>query len=557
MAVTSQPYANNPPLTNVPMTEPLTSDPPPIFHCRQLCFTYPDTTTALHNIDLAIGQRDRIALVGHNGSGKSTLIRHFNGILPVQKGELLYHGTPLTGDHLAAIRLKVGVLFQDPDNHLFCNSLYEDVAFGPLNQGKNREEVDHLVRTNLAKVGLEQYLFKPAHLLSYGQKKRAAFATVMAMEPEMLILDEPTANLDPRQEHIFKQLLTAFTGTLIIIDHDLLFLYEICTRAVVLTEGRIHHDFSMDELVSHPQNLHDHGLDFMFRFTCCGTHKDTPYHHHHHHTHDHNSQNSHLPAPSLPNPPLLELQHYTFAYPDNSPGISDINLCITKGETLALVGENGAGKSTLAHCLMGLHQGKGYLLFQDSPLLKSAHRILRQHIGMVFQHSSDQLFCPSCWQEVAFGPQQMKLSGLEIKQRVHEALAAMQLEGYDDRVPLHMSGGERKRLAIAAVLAMQPAILILDEPTPNLDPQSELLLMELLKQLPITTILITHDLFFIRNLTRRTVVMHQGRIVRDYATTDFLTDDHLQAVNGLDYTYKNGCIQTIQELQDKNLTVAQ
>ncbi len=133
----------------------------------------------------------------------------------------------------------------------------------------------------------------------------------------------------------------------------------------------------------------------------------------------------------------------------------------------------------------------------------------------------------------------------------------MQLEGYDDRVPLHMSGGERKRLAIAAVLAMQPAILILDEPTPNLDPQSELLLMELLKQLPTTTILITHDLFFIRNLTRRTVVMHQGRIVRDYATTDFLTDDHLQAVNGLDYTYKNGCIQTIQELQDKNLTVAQ
>ena len=511
----------------------------------------------MHNIDLAIAPGDRIALVGHNGSGKSTLIRHLNGLLPVQKGEILYHGMPLASEHLSDIRLKVGVLFQDPDNHLFCNNLYEDVAFGPLNQGKNREEVDHLVRTCLTQVGLEQYLFKPAHLLSYGQKKRAAFATVMAMKPEMLILDEPTANLDPRQENIFKQLLTSYMGSLIIIDHDLLFLYETCTRAVVLTEGRIHHDFSMDELVAHPQSLHDHGLDFTFRFTCCGTHHEQPHHHHHHHTHDHNTQDRHLPAPSLPTPPVLELQHYTFTYPDNSPGISDVNLCISQGDTLALVGENGAGKSTLAHCLMGLYQGEGYLLFQDNPLAGDVSRILRQHIGMVFQHSSDQLFCPSCWQEVAFGPQQMKLSGQKIKQRVQKALAAMQLEGYDDRVPLHMSGGERKRLAIAAVLAMQPAILILDEPTPNLDPQSELLLMELLQQLPITTILITHDLFFIRNLTRRTVVMHQGRIVRDYATTDFLADDHLQAVNGLDYTYKNSCIQTILRLQDNDSSMSQ
>lgn len=540
-----------------PMSRSFPPAPSPLFQCRQLCFTYPDNTAALHDIDLAIGPRDRIALVGHNGSGKSTLIRHFNGILPVQKGELLYHGKPLAGEHLSAIRLKVGVLFQDPDNHLFCNSLYEDVAFGPLNQGKSRQEVDHLVRTNLTNVGLERYLFKPAHLLSYGQKKRAAFATVMAMEPEVLILDEPTANLDPRQEQIFKKLLTCFEGTLIIIDHDLLFLYEICTRAVVLAKGRVCHDFSMDELVSDPTHLHDHGLNFMFRFTCCGTHHEQSHHHHHHHTHDHNSRESHLPAPSLPTPPLIELQHYTFTYRDNSPGISDINLCINKGDTLALIGENGAGKSTLAHCLMGLHQGEGYLLFQDCPLSKAGRRTLRRHIGMVFQHSSDQLFCPSCWQEVAFGPQQMKLPVQKIKQRVQEALAAMQLEGYDDRVPLHMSGGERKRLAIAAVLAMQPAVLILDEPTPNLDPQSALLLMELLEQLPITTILITHDLFFIRNLTKRTVVMHQGCIVRDYATTDFLADDHLQAVNGLDYTYKNSCIQTIQKLQDKNISVPQ
>ncbi len=528
-----------------------------LFKLSDLTYTYPDGTRALNGISLDINQQDRVALVGRNGSGKSTLIRHLNGILPVQKGDLLYQGEPLSHKRTAELRLHVGILFQDPDSQLFCNTLYDDVAFGPMNQRKDRDEVDNLVRTCLSTVGLEPLMHKPAHRLSYGQKKRAAFASVLAMQPDVLILDEPTANLDPRQEKIFMDILIEFPGTLIIIDHDLLFLYEICDRAVVLSDGHIHHDVSMDELIRHQEALREHGLDFTFRFTCCGHHhpdSHNHHHHHHHHTHAHTGETMHLQPDESSPVPVLELQHYTFTYPDNSRGITDINLSINQGESLALIGENGAGKSTLASCLIGLNQGEGYLLCHGRQVTKKERRTLWQRVGMVFQNAADQLFCPSCWEEVAFGPQQMKLPKLEVEQRVKEALQHVRLIGYENRVPLNMSGGERKRLAIAAALAMQPEILILDEPTPSLDPRNEAILMEVLAALPVTKVLITHDLFFIRRLTQRTLVLHQGRIVRDYATDDFIADDHLQVINGLDYTYKNACFQKIHDMQHSGNT---
>lgn len=527
----------------------------PLFSLRQLSYTYPDATPGLREINVDIFAGDRIGLVGQNGSGKSTLIRHLNGLLLAQEGECLFQDQPITEAIAPALRQQVGILFQDPDDHLFCNTLYEDVAFGPRNQGRSPEEVDQLVRHWLDAVDLGSLLFKPAHHLSYGQKKRAALATILAMAPEVLIVDEPTANLDPRQEAIFRQLLADYTGTLIVIEHDLLFLYGLCQRAIVLAEGRVHHDFGLHDLTSQPQSLREHGLDFTFRFTCCGHHHEEAHHHHHHATHEHGQQGIHLPADTVRQTPLIELQHYTYRYPDGTPGLSDINLSLCAGDTLALIGENGAGKSTLAHCLLGLLMpGKdgGYYLLEGKTLAAEEFRQVWRRVGMVFQNAADQLFCPSCWEEVAFGPQQLGLKADEVAIRVERALAQVQLSGYEQRPPLHMSGGERKRLAIAAALSLQPEVLILDEPTASLDPRSEQLLLQILEGLPITKILITHDLFFVHRLSRRTVVLHQGRIIRDYTTAEFLADEHLQAVNGLDYTYKNSCYQEIAALQRAN-----
>lgn len=525
---------------------------PPLFSLHHLAFHYPDGTPGLRDITLDIHAGDRIGLVGLNGSGKSTLIRHLNGLYRAQEGTCLYHGAAIGPDRTTELRLRVGILFQDPDDQLFSTTLYEDVAFGPRNQGKSEAEVDRLVRDKLTAVGLGHLLHKQAHHLSYGQKKRAALAAVLAMEPEVLILDEPTANLDPRQEARIKALLTSYTGTLIIIEHDLLFLHELCDRAIVLADGRVHHDYSFLDLVSQPQALIDHGLDFAFRFTCCGHHHgegDHHHHHHHHHaTHQHGPDGHHLAA-NHGRAPLIELQHTTYRYPDGTTGVRDINLDLFAGETVALLGENGAGKSTLAFCLLGLHQSDGYLLVDGQPLRSGERTRLWQRVGMVFQHSADQLFCPSCREEVAFSPCQLGLDADQVDRRTREALEMVDLAGYEERVPLHMSGGERKRLAIAAALSLRPDLLILDEPTAGLDPRSEAHLMEVLAALPMAKLLITHDLFFIRRLSQRTVVMHQGRIIRDYRTEEFLADEHLQAVNGLDYTYKNKCYQVIQECQ--------
>jgi len=521
---------------------------PPLFSLAGVSYSYPDGSPALRQVSLKVHQGDRIALVGRNGSGKTTLVRHLNGLLSPREGTIGYKGGELTPEILRQLRLSCGVLFQDPDDHLFCNTLSDDVAFGPMNQGLGEGEVAEREEKVLAAVGLAALRYKPAHLLSYGQKKRAAFAAIMAMNPEILILDEPTANLDPRQEQVFKELLKNYTGTLIIIDHDLLFLYDLCERAVVMSEGAIHHDYSFAELVSQPAFLREHGLDFTFRFTCCGHHPPTPVHSHHHHSHEHENGTVHAPSGKAV-PPLMELQHYSFRYPDGTLGLDDVNLCITRGDSLALVGENGAGKSTLAACLLGLYRGEGYFFVEGQAVHGGRKNGLWRRVGMVFQNSADQLFTPSCREEVAFGPSRLGLRGKELHRRVDEALARVSLEGFGDKVPLNMSGGERKRLAIAAALAMQPEILILDEPTAGLDPHGEELLMHILEALGLTTILITHDLFFIERLTTRTIVMHQGSIIRDYSTDLFLADDHLQSVNGLDYAYKSDCARRIMVLQ--------
>lgn len=537
---------------------PLSLEPGrPLIAVEKVSYVYPDGRRALEDIDLSVQEGDRIALVGQNGSGKTTLAKVLNGLYTPRRGRVCYAGGLLEGDHLLRARTEIGLFFQDPDDHLFCNTVYEDVAFGPLNQGWDPQEVDRRVREAVEHVGLEAFLYKPAHHLSYGQRKRAAFAAVLAMKPRVLILDEPTANLDPRQEAVFVELLKKFQGTLIVISHDLLFLYGLCSRAVVLEHGRIHHDYTLDALVAHRPSLREHGLDFSFRFSCCGIHEpgriepsaDSG-----------NAQESGGPEGRSSRGaevfPLIQLKDFAYRYPDGTWGVRCIDLSVHAGEKLALVGENGAGKSTLAACLQGLRLGRGTYRFDGKAVDEKRRKRLWRHIGMVFQDSSDQLFCPSCREEVAFGPRQMGLAAAEVDRRTREALARVGLEGFEDRAPHRLSGGERKRLAIAAVLGMHPRVLILDEPTSGLDPRSEERLLEILRELRVTLVVISHDVHFLSLLCERTVVMHGGRIIRDGPMDAFLNDEHLDSLNGLAYTYKSECRRRILRLQESAFPAA-
>lgn len=525
----------------------------PIFEVQSLGFQFPDGHWALQGIDLTIYEGDRIALVGPNGAGKTTLVKHLNGLFRPSNGMVHYKGEAVTGEHLAKTRLEVGMLFQDPDNQLFCNTIYDDIAFGPLNQGLHQQQADSRVRAAGRAVGLQSLLYKAPHHLSYGQKKRAALATLLSMNPQVLILDEPTANLDPKQEKVFFELLAEFSGTLICISHDLPFLYMLCLRAVVLAGGKLRHDLPIEDFVSHRHSLRDHGLDFTFRLGCCREHNEDHYKHpaaaSMTETPVSNDRSPQSPDEWHPAVTLIELHDYSYQYPDGTWGCRNIRLTVDKGERLALIGENGAGKSTLIACLMGILQGTGRHLFNGLPVDKKLRKKLWRHVGIVFQDPADQLFCPSCLEEVAFGPKQLQLGAAEIDERVHEALSKVRMDGFQKRVPHHLSAGERKRMALACVLSMQPEVLILDEPTANLDPQSEELVLEIVNALDVTLLLITHDPFFISALCERTLVMHQGRIIRDYRTKDFERDIRLIEVNGLDYHFKDGCCQEIAHLQ--------
>jgi len=517
-----------------------------LFTLSGVGYRYPNDVPALSGIDLAIQRGDRLALVGQNGSGKTTLVKHLAGLLQPEKGEVHFNGEPLRGEHLQTSRLRIGLLFQDPDDQLFGNSLLEDVAFGPRNQGHDQASAEELARHELQQVGLLHYAYKAPHHLSFGQRKRAALAGLLAMQPEVLILDEPTANLDPRQEELLLQRLEQFHGTLVCISHDLVFLYQLCQRAVVLDRGHIHHNFSMQELVSHRPSLREHGLDFSFRFAGSSPNPKptevTPA----------RQQPEQVVSASAETPELLALKDYRFSYPDGTQALRNLNLAVRAGERISVVGENGAGKSTLLGSLLGILQGTGDFCFEGEVVTRRRCRQLWRKVGLVFQNCADQLFCPSVKAEVAFGPRQLGYSAQEVGRRVKEALGRVHLSGFEERVPLHLSGGERKRLALACVLAMSPEILILDEPTAGLDPQGEELLLEILKEIDQTLILVSHDMFFVGELTERTLVMHEGTIVQEMATADFLQNSELSSLNGLDFTYRNRCSVKIRDLQHQH-----
>lgn len=485
-----------------------------------------------------------MALVGQNGSGKTTLAKHFNGLLHPTSGSILYKGQSLSGKYLQQARLEIGFLFQDPDDQLFGHTVLEDAAFGPRNQGLTRAEAESAARQALEIVRLEHLAYKSPHNLSFGQKKRAALAGLLAMQPQVLILDEPTANLDSFQEAVFLKLLHDFSGTLICISHNLIFLYECCSRALALEHGRLRHDVSFSNLVTDRRRMRAYGLDFSFRFQpeAPRPERDLAA------TGNHSGALSSGPFPK-PQSCLIELTDYSFHYADGSQAIRKVNLKMEEGERLALIGENGAGKSTLLSVLLGLKRGSGEYRFDNRAVTARNSRKLWRQVGIVFQDSADQLFSASVREEIAFGLRRLGLSRQLRDERMERVLDQVGLQGFEERVPVHLSGGERKRLALACVLAMQPRLLILDEPTAGLDPEGEEQILAILRDLRGSLILATHDLFFVRELTERTLVMHQGGILKDLSSRDFLQDKGLGSLNGLAYSYRLQAGEAIQALQ--------
>ena len=233
----------------------------PVITVTDLSFSYPDGRQALAGVSLAIRPGEKVALVGPNGAGKSTLMLHLNGILGDKHAPVRVAGLPLTKEHLPVIRGRVGLVFQNPDDQLFSPTVFEDVAFGPLHMGLPEAEVRRRAAVALEQVGMAGSEDRLSHHLSIGQKKRVALATVLAMDPEILVLDEPTAGLDPRGRRQLIGLLRDLPRSMLVSTHDMALVVELFPRTIVMDEGRIVADGATGQLLAMPEFLEAHGLE--------------------------------------------------------------------------------------------------------------------------------------------------------------------------------------------------------------------------------------------------------------------------------------------------------
>ena len=243
----------------------------PVLDVRGLAFAYPDGHQALFGVDLHVHQGERVALLGPNGAGKTTLVLHLNGILSAHTGghgagSVTVSGLPVGKEHFKEIRRRVGIVFQDPDDQLFLGTVRQDVAFGPANLGLKGAALDRRVMDALERVGMADFVDRPPHHLSYGQRRRVAVATVLAMEPEILVLDEPSSNLDPASRRELADILRSLDVTVLMVTHDLPYALELCPRSVVLSEGIVVADRSTFDVLTDEALMSAHRLELPWGF---------------------------------------------------------------------------------------------------------------------------------------------------------------------------------------------------------------------------------------------------------------------------------------------------
>ncbi|KRF17674.1 cobalt ABC transporter ATP-binding protein [Nocardioides sp. Soil797] len=238
----------------------------PVLDVRGLAFAYPDGHQALFGVDLHVHNGERVALLGPNGAGKTTLVLHLNGILSAGAGSVSVSGLPVEKRNLKEIRRRVGIVFQDPDDQLFMPTVRQDVGFGPANLGVRGAALDRVVMEALERVGMADFVDRPPHHLSFGQRRRVAVATVLAMEPEILVLDEPSSNLDPASRRELADILRSLDVTVLMVTHDLPYALELCSRSVVLQDGVVAADGATYDILTDDALMAANRLELPFGF---------------------------------------------------------------------------------------------------------------------------------------------------------------------------------------------------------------------------------------------------------------------------------------------------
>lgn len=569
-----------------------------MIECRGVSFSYDGAVPALDGVDLNIEDGEFFCILGGNGSGKSTFAKHLNALLQPDAGAVRINGMDASDPELVYdIRSTAGMVFQNPDDQLVATLVEDDVAFGPENLGVPSAQIAQRVREALKGVGLVGFERHETHALSGGQKQRVALAGVLAMEPRVLILDEASSMLDPRGRKGLMKACCALHDrgmTIVMITH---FMEEAAEadRVAVFRAGRVAMLGTPEEILTQADELAQLNLD-MPASCCLGrslrakgvpvcaqvreadmvaeivrayadrvgadiarqpSTSDS-------HVLDNGSSAADGIAASEP---VIEISHLSHSYSlsarerrrwrkrsttadasskqalwgndPNSPwALHDVSLTVRRGEFLGLAGHTGSGKSTLVQHLNGLirpQEGNVCALGFDLSSKKGAAAV-KAKVGVVFQYPERQLFAETVAQDVAFGPRNLGLPQDEVARRVASSLArvGLDLAAIGDKSPFELSGGQQRRVAFAGVLAMEPEVLVLDEPMAGLDPAARRDFLELIGRLHdegLTVVMVSHSMDDLANCCDRIVVMNEGAVFAEGTPTQvFAHADELKSI---------------------------
>jgi len=536
---------------------------------QNLSYTYPNMSEpTLSGIDLHIDDGEFVLLLGASGSGKSTLIQCLNGLVPKVAGGnldgvIIINGKDVRDYKVHQLASDVGIIFQNPDTQLFSLTVGKDVAFGPENLGMPKEEIVKRVDLAMRIVGMEDMRDRFIFTLSGGEKQRVAIAGTLAMEPHVMVLDEPTSDLDPvgtgEVLSLVKRLNQEKDMTIILIEHKIDEVVHLADRVVVMDRGKIIMDDTPDEIFNdgHDQ-LKSIGIalpqlseivhamkngfgDFEGDFSTDSSYKtilarlcqllrDKP-------ANIARFRTAHAPPTRTAPKPKIEIKNLRHTFEDGKVGLDGINLVIPEGDFVALIGHNGAGKTTLINHLIGfLKPDNGTIFINGKDISGMRVATLAQSVGYLFQNPDNQIFTDSVTQELKFGLENIKLRDTAIEERVNRAISMMELAEFRDRHPHSLSRGQRQRLAVASILVMEPDIIVLDEPTTGQDwghVNKFLQQIRHLNELGKTIILVTHDMNLVAGYARRTVVMDKGKIVLDGDTRHVFSKQEILEKTGI------------------------
>lgn len=512
-------------------------------------FYYSDSEKpALQDVNLSIQDGEFILITGPSGSGKSSLCRCFNGLIPNFYGGKLEGRVEVQGlnikDHpTSELAGKVGMVFQDPENQLVSTDIEREIAFGLENLGTPKSTIVKRIEESLDIVGIPHLRHVNLQELSGGEKQKIAIASVLALHPEILVLDEPTSQLDPKGAEdvltIIERLNDELGITVILIEHRLDRVIHLIDRLIIMHEGRIMADGNPREVLRKEQ-IQKTGIGIPpiiklaqhlqaqkgeigklpltvkeARIMLDGFLRNP-------------SKSISLDGKQYQSKKAIEVENLYYVYPAGSTALKNVSLTIYEGEFVAILGRNASGKTTLVKHFNGLLKPtKGKVTVRGINTLEATTAELAKKVGYLFQNPNDHLFADTVEEEIAFTTEHLNLTEREAELKVKLALEKFNLSEIKDQYPRSLSGGEKQRVALASVTVRDPKILILDEPTRGMEYGLKKELMNFLNEYRRegnTIVLVTHDIETVAEHADRVILLSEGKVIADGTTRDVLSE---------------------------------